>query len=95
MKTLLVICLLAIAVYSPANSQTCTSTEHEQWMAKAVNETRTIRVGMSRRDLLKVFTKVGAGNLFFQDGKQELWQSTDRSPGVRPPPESYRPQNTC
>jgi hypothetical protein len=59
-KTLTVVILLVIAALGgtpkPPN---CTAGEYEAWISKAETEMETIRPGMTREDLLKVFTRAG------------------------------------
>jgi hypothetical protein len=39
-----------------ARAQSCKPAEHEEWMGRAVTEIATVKVGMTRSDLLNVFT---------------------------------------
>ena len=58
MKALMVVVFLVIAALggtpTPPN---CTAGEHDAWISKATTEMQTIKVGMTREDLLKVFTR--------------------------------------
>ena len=36
-----------------------TATSHDQWVAKVLKQIETVKVGMTRQDLLKVFTTEG------------------------------------
>jgi len=42
------------------------SREHTKWIVKILKEIQTIKVGMTRRDLLKVFTTEGGISTCFQ-----------------------------
>ncbi len=58
MKALTVVMFLVIAALGGTpNPASCTAGEHEAWISKATTEIQTIKVGMTREDLLKVFTK--------------------------------------
>ena len=57
MKRTIGLCLMLVALSCLSRSQTCSSAEHEVWISKAVTEMTTIRVGMTRGELVKVFTR--------------------------------------
>ena len=69
MKTLLfapVIALAAFALFCPVNAQSPTATltlpftdPNTQWVAKSLRRMETIKIGMSRAQLLRVFTTEG------------------------------------
>jgi hypothetical protein len=60
MKALTVAMFLAIAALDgTSNTANCTAGEHETWISRATTEMQTIKVGMTREDLLKVFTRAG------------------------------------
>ena len=60
MKTLTVVTILVIAALGGTrNSSNCTAGDHEAWISKAATDMQTIKAGMTREDLLKVFTRAG------------------------------------
>lgn len=61
MKTILgLVCIIIVfAVGAAGQGHSCTSTEREEWFHSALNEIQTVKVGMTRKDLLKVFTRAG------------------------------------
>jgi hypothetical protein len=59
-KALTVVMFLVIAALGGTpNTANCTAGEHEAWISRATTEMQTIKVGMTREDLLKVFTRAG------------------------------------
>jgi hypothetical protein len=48
----------SVAVVLPA-SKTCGTDEHTEWIAKSLKEIESVKVGMTRVDLLKVFKEEG------------------------------------
>jgi hypothetical protein len=54
-----VLLLFTAFTWIVAGAQTCTVAEHRLWLGKAFTEIQTIQPGMSRQDLLKVFTRPG------------------------------------
>lgn len=60
MKSLTVVIFLVIAALGgTSNPPICPAGEHEIWIGKATTDIQTIKVGMTRRDLLTVFTRAG------------------------------------
>jgi hypothetical protein len=61
MKTVLLLMVVSIASALSAEpaQRDASSTEHQQWIAKVLKEIQTVQVGMTRQDLLKVFTTEG------------------------------------
>jgi hypothetical protein len=60
MKALTVVMFLVIAALGGTpNPPNCTAGEREAWLSKATTEMQTVKVGMTREDLLKVFTRAG------------------------------------
>ena len=51
--------ILAASLSSPAFGQTPTKQDHTEWIARSLKEMQTIKVGMTRADLLKVFVEEG------------------------------------
>jgi hypothetical protein len=59
-KVLTVVIFLVIAALDgTANPPNCAAGEHEAWISRATTEIQTIKVGMTREDFLKVFTRAG------------------------------------
>ena len=59
---LLFLCILSIGAVAQSESQQSpsqTDREHTAWIASALNAMQTIKVGMTRSDLMKVFTIEG------------------------------------
>jgi hypothetical protein len=60
MKTsALVITLLALGFVLTSSGQTVEQSNHVQWVANALKDMEAIKVGMTRRELLRVFTTEG------------------------------------
>src|SRR5579883_2073817 len=62
------LCLTALAILAsfishplitPAKKSTRSELTHTEWVAKSLKEMQTIKVGMTRGDLLKVFSEEG------------------------------------
>lgn len=53
----LIIVVSAAAIWSPSKS--ATTDEHTEWIAKSLKEIETVKAGMTRADLLKVFKEEG------------------------------------
>jgi hypothetical protein len=49
----------AISVYASSASHSKSIDEHTQWIAESLKEMQTIKVGVARADLLKVFAEEG------------------------------------
>ncbi len=64
MKRLFVIAVISLATFMliiPGRGQTqIKTTSHSEWVAKSLSAIQTIKVGMTRKDLLKLFTVEGA-----------------------------------
>ena len=59
---LLFLCILVVSAVAQSESNQSPSqidAEHTAWLASALNAMQTIKVGMSRSDLMKVFTTEG------------------------------------
>ena len=54
-----ILCLAAIGHLCSQQSPSQNGSEHTEWIAGVLNATQTIKVGMTRSDLLKVFTTEG------------------------------------
>lgn len=51
--------IIGLPARSPGQRVGETAVDHTEWIANALKEIQSIRVGMSRKDLLKVFTTEG------------------------------------
>ena len=62
MKTLMLLfacCLVSFVAEGILPSARSGADEHTEWIAKSLKEIETVKVGMTRGDLLKVFTEEG------------------------------------
>jgi hypothetical protein len=57
-KTWVLVLVAALASVA-AEAQSCTAAQRDAWFSKALKDVQSIRVGMTRGDLLKVFTVPG------------------------------------
>ena len=53
-----VIVLLVVSFANPQKVKS-SATNHSQWVANSLKEIQTVKVGMTRQDLLKIFTTEG------------------------------------
>lgn len=52
--------LLGCAVFARENADAdCSQREHTQWIASVLSRTNAVKAGMTRKDLLKVYTEEG------------------------------------
>jgi len=72
--------LLGLLVWTTADAQTCTSAEHDRWVGKALKDMQAIRVGMTRQDVLTVFTQPGG---FFYSSRAKGTYAYKKSPYIR------------
>jgi hypothetical protein len=68
--TVLIVTVFSVAIKSIAQSQG--SQSHSEWIAKSLKEMETIKVGMTRADLLKVFR--GEGGLSTRKWRQYAYR---------------------
>jgi|SRR5882724_7148237 len=58
--TFLAISIVAsFTVFAQSDAQVQSAKSHSEWIAQSIREMETIKVGMTRADLLKVFTEEG------------------------------------
>jgi hypothetical protein len=53
------ISLCCLSVQAPTTPHAATSQQHVAWVADAMKEMQTVKVGMTRKDLLRVFVTEG------------------------------------